>query len=353
MASIAELRNVTKKFNAIKALEEINLQISEGEILGLLGPNGSGKTTLLRILAFIEKPSSGEVFFQGVKVTDENSERMRLESSMVFQKTLLFSTTVYGNVAFGLKVRRTSKEQTDAEIAQVLNLVKLEAFKDRKARRLSGGEQQRVALAMALVLKPRLLLLDEPTANLDPRNAAIIEEAIETASREQKMAIVIATHNMFQAKRLPRRLALIANGRITGEGTPAETFKHLSKTLARFGAVENVFQGVAKPIKEGTSLVDIGNGVQVEIATELEGSVNIFVAPQDIIISRSHFESSARNALSGQIVEVADAGSAVMVKADVGKPLTVQITKRSFDEMGLRLGSEVFLTFKASAVQIV
>jgi len=353
MAQIAELRNVTKNFDTIKALENINLQINKGEILGLLGPNGSGKTTLLRILAFIQKPSKGEVYFNQVRVTDRNIEQIRLESTMVFQKTLLFNTTVYNNVAYGLKIRKTPKEKIADEVGGALKLLRLEGFEKRRARRLSGGEQQRVAIATALVLNPKLLLLDEPTANLDPKNASLVEEAIATVNREKNTTIVIATHNMFQAKRLPHRLALIADGKITGIGTPTETFNKLSRTLAGFGAVENVFQGTATPANSGITTVNIGNDVQVATATQCQGSVSIFIAPEDIIVSKKRFESSARNVFMGRIIEITDVGSLVKIRVDVGKPLITQITKRSFDEMGLNMSSEVFLTFKASSVQIV
>jgi len=353
MTVLAELKNLTKCFGNRTVLDDVTLQIEEGEILALLGPNGSGKTTLLKILAFLEKPESGEVKFQGETVTDKNAERMRLQSAMVFQRTMLFSTNVYNNVAYGLRMRKLPKNLIKEEVQKALSLVKLEGFEKRSAKKLSGGEQQRVALARALVLKTKLLLLDEPTANLDPKNASILEEVIATVNRELKTTIVMATHNMFQAKTLPQRIALISDGKITEVGAPAEIFGKLSKNLASFAAVGNTFTGTAKATTAGTTLVDIGSGVQIEVTVQRQGEASIFVSPQDIILSKSAVASSARNVFKGRITEISDLGSLVKLKVDVGKSFTVQITKRSFSEMRLNLNAEVFIAFKASSVQVL
>jgi len=353
MPALVELKNLTKCFGNIKALDDITLQIQEREILALLGPNGSGKTTLLKILAFLEKPTSGEIKFQGQTVSGKIAERMRLQSVMVFQKTLLFNTTVFNNVAYGLKIRKISKNIIEEEVMKALKVVKLEGYEKRSAKKLSGGEQQRVALARALILKTKLLLLDEPTANLDPKNASIIEEVIATVNRELGTTIVIATHNMFQAKNLPHRIALMNDGKISEVGTPTEIFGRLSKTLASFAAVENTFAGTARITEDGTTSVDIGNSVKIEATFQSQGRISVFIRPEDIILSRSRFTSSARNIFKGKIVEILDLGSVVRLKVDVGKIFTVQVTKRSFSEMGLNLNSEVFLAFKASSVQII
>jgi molybdopterin-binding protein len=331
----------------------VNLQIHEGEILALLGPNGSGKTTILKILAFIENPTSGEVKFQGEAVNFKKAEQTRLGSTLVFQRTVLFGTSVYNNIAYGLKVRKVPKNVIDKEVRNALRIVRLEGFEKRPARKLSGGEQQRVAIARALVLKTKLLLLDEPTANLDPKNAGILEEVISAVNREQKTTIVMATHNMFQAKILPQRVALMSEGKITEVGTPAEIFGKLSKNLASFAVVGNTFKGTANATSKGTTIVDVGNDVQIEVTAQKQGEVSVFVNPQDIILSKSALESSARNVFKGKITEISDLGTLVKLRVDVGKPFTVQITKRSFTEMRLNLDAEVFIAFKASSVNVL
>jgi tungstate transport system ATP-binding protein len=353
MRTVAELRDVTKAYGTKIVLDSVNLEIREGEILALLGPNGSGKSTILKILAFTENPTNGEVMFQGEKVNFKNTEKERMQSTLVFQKTTVFGTSVYNNVVYGLKIRKVPKEIRDREVKKALELVKLEGFEKRNARKLSGGEQQRVAIARALVVNTKLLLLDEPTANLDPKNAGIIEEVIDTVNRENKTTIVMATHNMFQAKKLPHRIALMDEGKITEIGEPAEVFGKLSKNLARFAAVANTFTGTAKATASGTSKVDVGSGVQIEITQQRKGATAVFVNPQDIILSKTAVESSARNVFKGKITEITDLDSLVKLKVDVGKTFTVQITKQSFNEMKLCLNAEVFITFKASSVQVL
>ncbi|HUW48006.1 MAG TPA: ABC transporter ATP-binding protein, partial [Patescibacteria group bacterium] len=286
MGNIAELRNVTKVYGNLTAVDDITLQVSEAEILALLGPNGSGKSTLLKMLAIILQPSTGDVYFQGVQVNESNIEQMRMESTLVFQKTVLFTSSVYDNVAYGLKIRKLPERTIEEEVQKALELVRLEGFEKRQAKKLSGGEQQRVALARALVLKTKLLLLDEPTANLDPKNASIVEEAIGTVNRERKTTVIMATHNMLQAKNLPTRIALIENGRIGEVGKPQEIFARLSKTFASFAAVENTLIGEARIANDGTTLVDIGNDVNIVAVTRKTGKISVFISPDDIILSK-------------------------------------------------------------------
>jgi len=353
MNVIAELRNVTKAFDTVTALEDINLQIYEGEILALVGSNGSGKTTLLKLLAFIERPTKGEIILDGISASEKNLEQLRLQSTMVFQRTVLFSTTVYDNVAYGLRIRKIPKRDLDERVKDALRLVRLEGFERRHAKKLSGGEQQRVALARALAMRTRLLLLDEPTANLDPKSASLVEEIIAAANRESRITVVMATHNMFQAKSLPHRVALIASGKVSEIETPAEMFGRLSKSLAGFVVLENTFNGIAKTTQAGTTMIDIGGGIQLESTIQNEGNVSVFVSPRDIILSKTEFASSARNILKGRITEIIDSDSLVRLKVDVGKPFLAQITKRSFNEMSLNLNAEIYLAFKASSVQAV
>jgi molybdopterin-binding protein len=351
MTWIAELENLTLLFGKRVVLDGISLKIEEGQILGLLGPNGSGKTTLLKVLAFLLKPTKGKVIFQREEVGNKNLERLRLQSALVHQRTLLFSTSVFNNVAYGLRMRKIPKVMIKEQVKDALKLVKLEDFENRNAKKLSGGEQQRLALARALVLKTKLLLLDEPTANLDPKNASIIEDIIVAANKELKTTIVMATHNMLEAKKLPNRIALIDHGHITEVKSAENIFRKLSRNLASFAAVENTFKGTARLTDAGMAIVDIGNGTLIETTLSKQGSVSIFINPQDIILSKKPLESSARNVLKGKITQISDSDSVVKLTVDVGKPFVVQITKRSFSDMSLNLGTEVFTTFKASSVQ--
>ena len=353
MNPLIELKDVTKSYGDITALNDVSLRMRQGEIFTIAGPNGSGKTTMLRIMASIDTPTGGKVYFNGVRVGGSNRSQIRTKCTMVFQKTALFNTTVYKNIAYGLKLRKFPKDKIDERVENVLDLVKLKGYEKRLAKKLSGGEQQRISLARALALNAELLLLDEPTANLDPKNVSIIEETISRVNREFNTTIVMATHNLFQAETITKRAALLLGGKIVQVGTAQEIFSVPSKHLASFARLENVFSGTSRILKEGTSLIDIGNGLEIEAALKRSGNVTVFVRPEDIIVSKKPISSSARNVFKGKIVEISDLESVVKLKIDAGKQFIVQITKRSFNEMQLNVRSEVFLAFKASSVHTV
>jgi tungstate transport system ATP-binding protein len=337
MKQLIKLKEVTKHYGEVTALDDVSLEVKEKEIFTVLGPNGSGKTTMLRIMASIVEPTSGEVFFGGEKINKSNRSQARKRSTMVFQKTALFNTTVYKNVAYGLKLRKFPKKEIDERVENVLDLVKLNGYEKRLAKKLSGGEQQRVSLARALALNAELLLLDEPTANLDPKNVSIIEETISRVNHEFDTTIVMATHNLFQAETITKRAALILGGKIVQVGTAQEIFRVPSKHLASFARLENVFSGTSRILKEGTSLIDVGNGAKIETALKKSGNVTVFVRPEDIIISKKPISSSARNVFKGKIIEISDLESVAKIKIDAGKQFIVQITKRSFNDMQLNI----------------
>jgi len=352
---IVEVQNLCKEYAGKKALEDVNFRVENGEIFVVMGPNGAGKTTLLRILDLLDEPSSGTILFDGTALNysarDKQASRRRI--GMVFQQTVLFNTSVFNNVAYGLKVRSKNGKNIEKKVKETLKIVQLEGFENKNALKLSGGEAQRVALAQALVTEPELLLLDEPTANLDPRNVSIVEEVLSWVNKEKKTTMVIATHNMFQAETLAKRAALLLEGRIVKVGAPQEIFTLPSKLLASYARLENVFSGFSKVTGEGTSLVDVGDGVQIETAFEKTGNTTVFVRPEDIILSLNPIVSSARNSFEGRIVEIFDLGAIVKLKVKAGRDFTVQITKRSFNDMQLNIDSKVFLAFKASSVQTV
>jgi molybdopterin-binding protein len=353
MSALLEVRNLDKSFGPINALRNANLQILRGQITTLLGPSGSGKTTLLRILAGLERPTKGTILYEDKAITENNRYFLRQKATMVFQKSVFFDTTVFKNIAYGLELSGHSKQEIQERVSQVLKLVKLEGYEQRRAKKLSGGEQQRVALARALVLDRELLLLDEPTVNIDPKNASIIEEAILRANREGKTTIALATHNMFQAQALSEKVALLHDGTIRQVGTNQEIFGASNKYLASFARLENVFSGISTISLADTSIIDVGNDLKIEASFCKSGETAIYIRPEDILVSAEPLSSSARNEFKGTIAGVSDFGSIVKLRVNAAKEFTVQITKQSFTEMQLNVGSPIFLTFKASSVHLV
>ncbi len=187
------------------------LEIARGEILGLVGPSGAGKSTLLRLLNFLESPSAGAITFHNQTLNGSVPIDVRRQVTTVFQRPVLLRSSVRANVAYGLGLRG---ERNNQRVDEILALVGLEQLARVPATKLSGGEMQRIALARALVINPTVLLLDEPTANLDPYNVGLIEQIVAQTNRERGTTVVIVTHNVFQAKRLAQRVGLMLGGRL-------------------------------------------------------------------------------------------------------------------------------------------
>jgi tungstate transport system ATP-binding protein len=196
-------------FGEKQVLKNIKLEIMRGETFALIGPSGSGKTTLLRLLNFLDRPSRGELIFNGASNT-LNTQRRRM--SLLFQTPCVFNASVLDNVAFGLKVRGSDKNTIERKGSKALDLVGLSGMEKQNARTLSGGEAQRMAFARAIIYDPEILLLDEPTANLDPSNVAKIEEMIKRIKIERGTTIVIATHNIPQVRRIADRVGVLLDG---------------------------------------------------------------------------------------------------------------------------------------------
>jgi tungstate transport system ATP-binding protein len=212
---IYQLHSLTQSYNGRVVVQIEHLEIDEGEILAIVGPSGAGKSTLLRLLNFLEQPSSGYLTFgQSTLNGSLPSLETRRKITTVFQTPVLLNRSVAANVAYGLKVRGQDKKAIDQAVAEVLERVGLGQLAQQSARTLSGGEAQRVALARALVIQPTVLLLDEPTANLDPYHVKLIEDIVVEENRQRGTTVVLVTHNVFQAKRLAHRTALLLEGRL-------------------------------------------------------------------------------------------------------------------------------------------
>lgn len=230
------LEKVVKTYGEREILNIEHLEVIKGELLGIVGPSGAGKSTLLRLLNFLETPTAGKIHFlpaEGRVAGEEavpawqlplwgrSSQNghdgnirldLRRRITTVFQRPVLLNTSVYNNVAYGLRLR--GARNFHERVMAALEMVGMEDFAKGSVRTLSGGEAQRVALARALVIEPEVLLLDEPTANLDPYNVSLIEKTIASLNREKGTTVVLVTHNVFQARRLSKRTALLLEGRI-------------------------------------------------------------------------------------------------------------------------------------------
>jgi tungstate transport system ATP-binding protein len=231
--ALLEVRSLSKSIGPAKILKGIDLTVERGEILGLIGPTGSGKTTLLRLINLLDEPSRGSILFDGRMVSGKPEKELlsaRRKMAMVFQKPVMFKASVEENVSYGLRMRGRvdgadaaagRKMSVSDRVEEALAAVGLSGYESRDANTLSGGETQRIALARALILQPELLLLDEPTANLDPGSAASIDNLLQSLAGS-RTAVILATHNMLQCRKLAGRVAVLQDGRLMAVGKSEE-----------------------------------------------------------------------------------------------------------------------------------
>jgi spermidine/putrescine transport system ATP-binding protein len=216
--------DVSKRFGGVSAVEDVSLEIGDGEFFSLLGPSGCGKTTTLRMIAGFERPDGGRIFLQGHDVTDVPANRRPV--NMVFQQYALFPhMSVYDNVAFGLKVKRVPRAEHGERVQEMLRVVSLEGLDRRRARQLSGGQQQRVALARALVNRPAALLLDEPLGALDVKLRKQMQLELKRIQNDLGTTFVYVTHDQEEALAMSDRIAVMNGGHVEQIGTPREIYE--------------------------------------------------------------------------------------------------------------------------------
>lgn len=216
-----EARNISQIYNGYPVLKDFSYSFTEGEIYGIIGPNGAGKSTLLRIITGMEKPSEGNVFWKGEMLKSPTTD-----ITCMWQKPYLLRKSVRENILYGMKIRGWSVAKREERLNLILDKFHLNDKAHLAADSLSGGEAARVALARTVAPKPRLLVLDEPSANLDPSHTALLECSLQEVSREEKIAIIMVTHDMFQAKRIADKTIFIYNGRLQEHGITKEIFNN-------------------------------------------------------------------------------------------------------------------------------
>jgi tungstate transport system ATP-binding protein len=355
---LIETVELCQKYGGRDILKNINLEVERGEVLALIGPTGAGKTTLLRLIDLLEMPSSGRIYFEGRDATESRKVRLQVRRRMAFviQKPVVFNSSIYDNIACGLRWRGEEKNSIRQKVSNILEMIDLSAYKNRNARTLSGGEAQRVAIARAIVTEPEVLLLDEPTANLDPLSVAKIEELITSIIHQYATTIIMATHDMAQGQRLAKRIGVLIDGEIVQAGDPREVFTlPQNREVAEFVGVDNMIDGIIVASEEGIVAIDAGGNKIIEaISTYLVGGeVCACVRAENITLTLVKTTSSARNSFLGQITGVVSLGPLSRIEIDCGFRLVALVTRRSAEELGLEKGKQVYATFKATAVHVL
>lgn len=352
---ILEVRGLTLKKGGHLVLEIPSFTVYEGEVVALIGPNGAGKSTLLQCLCFLEKRAKGEILFRGERPGKGASVvETRRKLAMVFQEPLLFDTTVFANVAAGLRFRSMERSDVERVVAESLDQFGITQLRDRSARTLSGGEGQRASLARAFATRPEILFLDEPFSALDPPTRESLLVDLEGILAKRGTTTVFATHDRLEALRLSNRIAVMREGQIVQIGTPEEVMNRpVDEFVAAFVGMETILRGTITGVDRGTITVSVA-GLNIEVMGE--GKVGdqaiLCLRPENVTLHKglSGVSTSARNVFRGTIVRIDDLSFIQRVTLDCGFHLVAFVTRASVDGLPLRTGESVDASFKTTGV---
>jgi iron(III) transport system ATP-binding protein len=312
------LVNLSKRFGKTVAVQDLNLEIQDGEIMTLLGPSGCGKTTTLRCIAGLLRPDEGEIYLGEKRVTDRPPEGRGV--GLVFQNYALWPhMTVYENLAFGLQLRKVSKEETRKRIGEALAMVRLSGFEERYPRQLSGGQQQRVALARALVIEPSLLLLDEPLSNLDAQLREEMRFEIRELQKKLGITSVYVTHDQAEALVLSDRIAILHEGRLIQVGSPEDIYNRPgNRFVAGFIGLTSFVEGAIARFDDVRGHVIVKTQDNLEIRARASGlnpdqKVTLAIRPEHIEICEDEAvpHSPEINLLEGKVMRGAYLGDII------------------------------------------
>lgn len=360
MGDFLRLEDLRQAFDSRLVLDIPELTINEKEIFAVIGPNGSGKSTLLKLVDLLEEPAEGDiVYWDGARLSGLNREsrkNLARQMAMVFQEPLLFRRSVAANVSYGLKARGMKGQEAHDRVKETLELLGLEGLEKRYAPTLSGGEAQKVSLARALAVQPRLLLLDEPFASLDLPTKQDLRKEIAALLRSLEITSIYVTHDHLEALEMADRIAVIIDGRIQQVGTPVEIFAYpATREVADFVGAETLLEGEITGAREGIASVSVdGKELEVMSALPTGSKVLLMIHPEEVVLlGCEEVETSARNRFTGTVTEMTLLGALVKVKLDCGFSLVSYITRTSQEEMGIEPGVRICGAFKATAVHVI
>jgi ABC-type Fe3+/spermidine/putrescine transport system ATPase subunit len=347
-----KLEGVCKAWQGF-ALKDINLEVGQGEYFVLLGPTGAGKTLLLETIAGFHKIDRGKILFGGQDISAVPPEGR--EFGYVPQNYLLFpNMTVRKNVDFGLKMRRQTEADRKSKVDETLALFGLEPLADRMPATLSAGEKQKVALARVLVIKPRLILLDEPLSSIDADARRGFKDELKRVHQELQVTVIHVTHDQMEGFSLAERVAIIRNGQVIQVGDPKQVMDNpTDESTARLLGYENVYTAKLTQRNGDMSVVSVGRFIMKVSGIVKNEMCSIGVRPEDIIVSLEPPTSDKLNVAKGVVVDYADLGPIVTVDVDAGLLVKAVVAKRQYIEMRLDQSDEVWLSFAPELVKIL
>jgi tungstate transport system ATP-binding protein len=351
------LRDVRVRRGRNEIVRVPHLDVLEGEVLVIIGPNGAGKSILLETLALLQGPSEGQVLFEGQPVAGRELA-LRRRMAVVFQDPLLLRRSVSENVAVGLRLRGVPRSARRERVAYWMHRFGIAHLARRSAATLSGGEAQRAGLARAFALEPEVLLLDEPFSALDQPTREELLDDLSVVLWETGVTTVFVTHDRDEAMRLGGCMAVLMNGGIRQAGPTTEVFASpVDPEVAAFVGVETMVPATVRSFDGGLARLNVaGLAVEVAASSAPPRDVLLCLRPEEVVLhlpTDGGAPSSARNRLRGVVRRVILAAGQARLTVDCGFPLVVMITKRSLEDLGLEVGSEVVASFKATAVHLI
>jgi tungstate transport system ATP-binding protein len=360
MASkILEIKDLKKRFSSDFSLNIKSLGINENEIFTLIGPNGSGKSTLIYLINLLMPADSGKIFFENedILVKKINKTLVRKKMGVVFQEPLLFNTSVYNNLLMGLKLRNKDIGRYKNNLDFLIEKLKLKDLLGRAPRTLSGGEKQKVSLARALLLNPKILLLDEPLANIDQATKEEFSETFFEILKEKGTTTLYITHDRNEAMAISDNIGIIDNGKIEQTGPKAEVFrKPVNGKVAKFVGVETLVSGTVVNSFDGVLEIKVnGNNIFAVGKRQLGQKVTISIRPEDVILLSEIDDTeklSSLNIFKGIATEIKDMGLFKKIEIDCGFALVAYITGTSAKRFNLKRGTHVQAAVKATSVHL-
>ena len=345
-----QLRNLTKVFDTLVAVNNVNLEVQEGEFICFLGPSGCGKTTILRMITGFETPTSGEIVYNE-NIINKLVPQKR-EFGIVFQSYALFpNMTVSENIAFGLKMRRMPRERINCRVDEILDLIGLKDWRNNYPAQLSGGQQQRVALGRALAPNPAVLLLDEPLSALDAKIRVRLRAVIKRLQQELGITMVYVTHDQEEALSIADRVVVMKKGVFMQVGTPIEIYKNpQSGFVADFVGISNFFDGTQK---NGTVLVKDIQFVVPHVQAFPSDKLILSIRPEKIEIvdpQKPPHDLESSNIVRGKIEVFTFLGAVVrMLISNENGEIIVDMVEKEFEQRQLKWGDEVDMYFPPDA----
>ena len=356
--NVLELKDLRVDRGGVRILEIPSFCLGENEFVSLIGPNGAGKSSLLLCLMGLIQMESGSVWYRGTEIQSDASRlSLRRKIAMVLQEPLLFDSTVYENVASGLKIRGLARGEMRDRVMTYLERFNLADLARRSARKLSGGEARRVSLARAFAVEPEIIFFDEPFANLDPPTRQSLTDDMDRVIGEQGIAAILVTHDQSEALRMSDRVVVLNLGRVVQDGSPAAVMNSpVNEFVANFVGMETILEGVVLVNLEQQMTVRVGAHEVDAIGCQEPGdAAYCCIRPENVTVSIGDpaQRTSARNVFPARIVEIASMGPFLRLRLDCGFPLTSYVTRESFANLALSQGSEVYASFKATSVHTI